>query len=324
MPSQGENGSLSTNVSVWPTITPLPLAKNLLGKVALILCGLLLSLSVLELGLRTYASLASQERLLIADSILGWKLVPNAKRLYRREVKPYFVAINSKGLRDREHSYDKRADVYRIVVIGDSMVFGAGGVEASERFTDILERSTKNLEVINMGIPAFGTDQEYLYLQDEGLKYQPDLVIICAFSNDYLESFSIINPGIGRPKGYFSLSAGQLVFHPPTFSGFYQLAQYSYVLGLADFALTKISGVYRKARRQWHAVLDPPTRLQVFKQLYASSGDLCRQQGSELLLVYFPLPGQNTKWIIQQVMDELAATEGIKTLDLMDTMRRAN
>ena len=299
-------------------------AQSSVGKAVLVLCGLLLSLSVLELALRVYASLASQERLIIADSVLGWKLIPHAKKLYRKEAQPYFVAINSKGLRDREHSYDKPPDVFRIVVLGDSMVFGAGGVEASNRFTDILERSAKKLEVINMGIPAFGADQEYLYLQTEGLKYDPDLVIICAFSNDFGESFSTINPSNGRPKGYFSLSAGRLVFHPPTFLGFYELAQHSYVLGLADLALTKVSGVYRKAWGQRQDVLDPPTRVKVFKQLYASAGDLCRQRGAELVLVYFPFSGQNSKWIIQQVIEELAATKDMKTLDLMDTMLHAN
>ena len=295
-----------------------------LGKIALAVCVPLLALSLLEVAVRVYAHLASQERLITADSVLGWKLVPGAKQMYRKEEQPYFVAINSKGLRDREHSYDKPPEVFRIVVLGTSYVFGAGGVEASDRFTDILERSAKNVEVINMGVPAYSTDQEYLYLKTEGLKYHPDLVIFSAVFGDYNGSFSTINPAIGRPKGYFSLSGGRLVFHPPTFSGFYELAQRSYVLGLADLALSKISGVYRKAMRQRRDVLDLPTRFQVLKQLYASAGDLCRQQGSEFVVVYFPFRGQNGKGAIQQVIDDLAATEGMKTFDLMDTMLQIN
>ncbi len=132
-------------------------------KLVLMLCGLLLSLAILEMGARTYAWLTSQERTVIADDLLGWKLVPRAKHLYRKEEQAYLIAINSKGLRDTEHSYDKPTGVFRIVVVGDSFVFGSGGVETSDRFTDILEKSTKNIEVINMGVPAYGSDQEYLF-----------------------------------------------------------------------------------------------------------------------------------------------------------------
>jgi lysophospholipase L1-like esterase len=42
------------------------------------------------------------------------------------------------------------------------------------------------------------------------------------------------------------------------------------------------------------------------------------------VLVYLPFQAQYEKWIIQQVMDDLAATKGIKTLDLMETVKLAN
>ncbi len=76
------------------------------------------------------------------------------------------------------------------------------------------------MEVINTGVPGYGADQEYLYLKTEGLKYHPDLVLLCAFYNDFSECFSTINPSIGRPKGYLSRDGDQLIFHPPSFSTF--------------------------------------------------------------------------------------------------------
>src|SRR5260370_1205662 len=193
-------------------------AKSWPWKSALALCGLLLSLTILELGARTYAWLTSQERTIIADDIVGWKLVPRSKQLYRKEEQAYLIAINSKGLRDVERSYEKPLGVFRIVVVGDSFVFGSGGVETSDRFTDILEKSTKNVEVINMGVPAYGSDQEYLYLKTEGLKYHPDLIILCAFENDFRESFSTVILSNGRPKGNFSTSSGPVLLLHPSFS----------------------------------------------------------------------------------------------------------
>lgn len=293
-------------------------------KLAAAVVAVLLMFAVLEVAARVYAHLTSQERLIVVDNVVGWRLAPNARRHYDKETQPYFIAINSKGLRDVEHTYEKPAGVYRIVVIGDSFVFGAGGVEPAKRFTDILQASTNNTEVINMGVPAYGSDQEYLYLANEGLRYHPDLVILCAFYNDFSESFSTLNPSNGRPKGYLSLDGDQLVFHPPAFSIFYRLAQHSYLLGLADMGLSKISNAYDKAMRKKHLVLNSQTRLTTFKQIFASSADLCQKNGASFVLVYLPFEGQYEKFVIQQVMDDLATSKGVKTLDLMETVKLAN
>jgi lysophospholipase L1-like esterase len=273
---------------------------------------------------RIFAHATSRDRLIVIDDIVGWKLAPNARRRYEKESQPYFIAINSKGLRDPEHSYDKPPGIFRIVVIGDSFVFGAGGVELGKRFSDILQASTKNTEVINMGVPAYGTDQEYLYLATEGLKYHPDVVLLCAYYNDFSESFSTLNPSNGRPKGYLSLNGDQLVFHPPEFSIFYRLAQHSYLLGLAELELSKVSRAYDKAMRRGHGVLDSDARMATFKQLFVSSAEVCQQHGAVFVLVYLPFQRQFKPWLIQRVMDGLAATRGIRTLDLMEPMKLAN
>ena len=93
--------------------------------------------------------------------------------------------MNSHGFRDRERSYEKGKDIFRIVVIGDSII-EALQVPLEQAFTDILERmlnsgSDKRFEVINLGIAGFGTGQEYLTLKYYGLNYQPDLVILTFF-----------------------------------------------------------------------------------------------------------------------------------------------
>jgi len=294
------------------------------SKLALAGVAVLLVFGILELGARVYAGVASEERLIVADETVGWRLIPNARKLYRKETQPYFVSINSKGWRDVEHSYAKPAGTFRIVVIGDSFVFGAGGVEAGDRFSDLLGRSAKNIEVINMGVPGYGADQEYQVLKDEALKYHPDLVLLCAFYNDFSESFETINPSIGRPKGYFSLDSDQLVFHPPHFSVFYRLSQYSYVLGVADLALSKISGTYWQSQHREHWVMHQRQRRNTFKQIYRSADQLCRQRGIPFVLVYLPFQQQTISMVIQHVMSELAASDGLRTLDLMDTMRQAD
>ena len=96
-------------------------------------------------------------------------------------------------MRDNEYPYEKPEKIYRVVVLGDSFVFGSGGVNQSDCFTEIIEGRLENLEVINMGMPAFSLDHEFLYLKLEALNYYPDMVIVCLFSNDFKETFVSFN-----------------------------------------------------------------------------------------------------------------------------------
>jgi lysophospholipase L1-like esterase len=71
-------------------------------------------------------------------------------------------------------------------------------------------------------------------------------------------------------------------------------------------------------------VLDKPSRLATLKQLYAATADLCQQHGAAFVLVYIPFRAQYYNSVIQDVMQDLVATKGIETLDLMDTVKLAN
>ena len=119
------------------------------------------------------------------DELLGWANRPNSETIFAMtgEFETH-VNINSKGLRDREYDYDKPEGIKRIVALGDSYTWGFG-VEANERFTEVLEDELlKNIQVINMGVSGYGNDQELLLLKNEGLKYHPDLVLVAFCGND--------------------------------------------------------------------------------------------------------------------------------------------
>ncbi|MGB2706246.1 MAG: SGNH/GDSL hydrolase family protein [Candidatus Omnitrophota bacterium] len=102
---------------------------------------------------------------------------------------------NSKGLNDDEYEYDKTSDKSRIIILGDSFVDGVE-VGRADNFCDVIEKKlserklSKKYEVINMGVSGYSPILEYLYLKKEGLKYNPDIVILCFFMNDvYEDSF---------------------------------------------------------------------------------------------------------------------------------------
>ena len=68
-------------------------------------------------------------------------------------------------------------DKNRILILGDSFTFGTN-VSDEESYPYYLERLLPGTEVLNMGIEGYGHDQMLLYLKEEGLKYNPDIIIV--------------------------------------------------------------------------------------------------------------------------------------------------
>jgi hypothetical protein len=117
------------------------------------------------------------------DSVLGWHHEPGQNA---RSKSPFFdisVNINRHGLRGRDHDLTKQAGKKRVVVLGDSMVWGHG-VAMEKAFTELIEAELPNVEVINAGVRGYSTDQELLWFEREGVKYDPDLVVLVLYSND--------------------------------------------------------------------------------------------------------------------------------------------
>ena len=96
------------------------------------------------------------------DPRLGWHHTAGSEGVFDRS--PVFrtrVRINDKGLRGRDYPYERVAGRRRILVLGDSFVFGYG-VEQEEIFTTVLEGLLPATEVINAGVSGYGTDQDLL------------------------------------------------------------------------------------------------------------------------------------------------------------------
>ncbi|OPX90607.1 MAG: hypothetical protein A4E53_00911 [Pelotomaculum sp. PtaB.Bin104] len=103
------------------------------------------------------------------------------------------LKTNSKGIRaDREIPYEKPVGVYRIVLLGDS--FGMGyEVDYNDMFSTRLEWHLResyqiNAEVINLSTSGHGTAEELIVLQNEGLRYHPDIVLVQWHSTDYQDN----------------------------------------------------------------------------------------------------------------------------------------
>lgn len=93
------------------------------------------------------------------------------------------TTFNSLGLRDREIQVPKPEDVYRILVLGDSIT-AALEVDDEEVYTEILEASlntppsTTRFEVVNAGVSGFGQGDQLRMLKHLGEKVRPDWVLV--------------------------------------------------------------------------------------------------------------------------------------------------
>lgn len=138
----------------------------------------------------------------------GWAHIPDADGVF---VKPGFsqsIHINSKGLREREIPYAKPQGVTRVLVLGDSSVVGFEVPEEAV-FTRVAEARLRErghaVEFINAGVRGYGTDQSLLFLEDEGLRYAPDLVLYKWTDNDRDDNATIHRPFRKFGKPYFDL-----------------------------------------------------------------------------------------------------------------------
>lgn len=94
---------------------------------------------------------------------------------------------NSKGLRDREFSYERIPGKLRVLMLGDSLTVG-WGVALKDTFSKRIERlyakSGIDAEVIDTGVGNWNTIQEVQYFLTKGYKFQPDAVVLNFFVND--------------------------------------------------------------------------------------------------------------------------------------------
>lgn len=141
------------------------------------------------------------------DPQLGWSLSPMARSVSYGTGSKVVYQINSKGLRDRETPYEKPDGVFRILLIGDSRVFGFG-VPMEKHFGRVIEGYFANVEVINMGISGYGVDQELRFLRSEGFRYQPDLVI--AYVAHFGAHRHMHTERFGKKKPMYVLQSGVL------------------------------------------------------------------------------------------------------------------
>lgn len=104
------------------------------------------------------------------------------------------IFINSRGLRDREFPKQKPGNTFRILSLGESGTFGVR-VPIDQTYNRVLEKllnargGSIHYQVINAGVASYTSFQGRLYLEQEGLDFDPDLVLVYFGQNDSLPTY---------------------------------------------------------------------------------------------------------------------------------------
>ncbi|MBI5362619.1 MAG: SGNH/GDSL hydrolase family protein [Planctomycetes bacterium] len=106
------------------------------------------------------------------DAELGWTVLADATSLDGK------ARTNSIGARGpREYALANPASVTRVVCVGDSYTW-CDEVGDADTFEAQLEALRPDVECINLGVPAYGTDQALLRWRRDGERLAPDVLVV--------------------------------------------------------------------------------------------------------------------------------------------------
>lgn len=190
---------------------------------AVVLGSLLVALTAAEIGLRILDKFRPPSNpprcgywdpsicaMYAANPDYGYALQPSTTTEYLYpEDRPRRLTVvsNRRGFRDHRE-LDEPDDRPRVLVLGDSFVFGEG-VEAGERFTNVLE-DLLGYRVDSAGMTGWGPDLMLRALETVEAEAEPDAVLLCMYTHDFRRVHPLY-AGIGFEIPRYVLRDGELV-----------------------------------------------------------------------------------------------------------------
>jgi lysophospholipase L1-like esterase len=185
------------------------LVTLLAARLLLLLAAFAVPLLVLEAGFRLFGPfLPGEYNLGIEreyDPVLGWRHRAGYVGGTRTAEYAVLFTINEQGLRDEPIPYEKPAGGFRVLALGDSFL-AATHVSFDQMMTKQLQGILRAqlpgrpVDVVNAGVSGYGQAQEYIYFNQEGYRYSPDLVLVVVFlGNDLIDNIRASDGKYDRP-----------------------------------------------------------------------------------------------------------------------------
>jgi hypothetical protein len=224
---------------------------------------------------------------------------------------------NANGYRDLERTQARPPGVRRVVSLGDSFAWGAG-VEFDDAYPQRLERGLARRrgeawEVVNLALPGMNTVDHAAQLEQEGMAYGPDVVLLGFVLND---SEDAVAAETRRAADWEQAPGG-----PPR--------------GALDR-----SALFRLVRTRLWATAENRRRVSGYQSMYADDapgwvaarralkamGALCRTRGLPFVVAIFPLFGNplDERYPFPEIhrkVADAAGEAGAKVIDLLPAYR---
>ncbi len=184
--------------------------QPLLGKAALFLGSTLLIVALVEAGFRLFLpqNLINNHSIVLADSEVEKRLVPDSTFEFASAEYKYTVRTNAIGFRDYEHQVVKATGVKRVLLLGDSFTYGPG-VQQEQIYPAVTERilnrnkAGQEYEVLSMACGGYGPEHYLAVLKTFGLKFNPDVVVAGLYVENDITDWLDLAPQPGLPdRGY--------------------------------------------------------------------------------------------------------------------------
>jgi lysophospholipase L1-like esterase len=283
----------------------------------------------IDVAARPLVPLPRKSTLFVRDPELGWRLRPSA----RDQWDGVTVEVNAKGLRGPELDYARRPGAARILYLGDSVTVGyrlAGHADSYPYLTAerLQRRSGRPVETVNGAVNGYATWQERRWLEREGVRYHPDLVILGFVLNDVAADLTA-SRGRGASSKQLRLSVDSRLDWIANHSALAALARHG---ALAyRFGGDVRAGAEREELSAVRMLVRYPQRAEVQQAWEATRGELdalaaqCRAQHLPLGLIVFPYAFQvaaaSGEDDPQRRLLEWARRLGVPALDLLPVLR---
>jgi hypothetical protein len=240
------------------------------------------------------------------DPEAGWICRPGADTDY--ELPGSFrvrVRVNSRGLRDREHLLPKPAGTRRVVCLGDSFMWGYG-VEEEEMLSRALEREARGIETVNLGANGYSTVQELVRFETEGVRHDPDAVLLLVCWNDLEDNLD--DKDGGRPAALLEADGALSIVNRPVrrkwkSSTVQWLRHHSRLFSFVEYAVKAARAKSARQAKDQDALEDAGEGLSetdvyarpgpavdrawlVMEQVIGKLRDECARAGAELIVAY--------------------------------------
>jgi hypothetical protein len=239
---------------------------------------------------------------------------------------------NSRGFRDRrDFDYAKPAGTLRVLSLGDSHTQGYE-VRQEATFSAVLERALARrglrAEVLNAGVSGYSTAEALAFLENEGHRFAPDVVVLGFYANDFEDNLK---------AGLFALDQGRLVErkfeHLPgvklqkaiyAIPGVQWLGENSYLYSVAfnsvwvyfkHMLASRAGGAieYAVAKKSRHSEAQVALAVALIERMRV----FCESRGIRLIVVDIPRPDKDRRVRASLPAGALPGVETVSSVELL-------